>query len=50
MTQMSTRPNDILYDFVNSKLELFTKLSQPEVNADLKRQLYQVYREQPPLA
>ena len=42
--------NDILYDFVNSKLELFTKLSQPEVNADLKRQLYQVYREQPPLA
>ena len=42
--------NDILYDFVNSKLELFTKLSQPEVNADLKRQLYQVYREQPPLS
>ena len=38
---------DILLGFVNSKLELFTKLSQPEVKADLKRQLYQAYREQP---
>ncbi len=38
--------NDILYDFVDSKLELFTKLSQREVNADLKRQLYEAYREQ----
>ena len=38
---------DILLSFVNSKLELFTKLSQPEVKADLKRQLYQAYREQP---
>ncbi len=38
--------NDILYDFVDSKLELFTKLSKPEVNADLKRQVYQAYREQ----
>ena len=37
---------DILLGFVNSKLELFTKLSQPEVKADLKRQLYQAYREQ----
>ena len=36
--------DDILLDFVNSKLELFTKLSQPEVNADLKRELYQAYR------
>ena len=39
--------DDILLDFVNSKLELFTKLSQPEVNADLKRELYQAYREGP---
>ena len=38
---------DILLGFVNSKLELFTKLSQPEVKADLKRQLYQAYLEQP---
>ena len=37
---------DILLSFVNSKLELFTKLSQPEVKADLKRQLYQTYCEQ----
>ena len=37
---------DILLGFVNSKLELFTKLSQPEVKADLKRQLYQTYCEQ----
>ena len=33
--------DEILLDFVNSKLELYTKLSKPEVNADLKRQLYQ---------
>ena len=39
--------DDILLDFVNSKLELFTKLSKPEVNADLKHQLYQAYREEP---
>ena len=38
---------DILLGFVNSKLELFTKLSQPEVKADLKRQLYQTYLDQP---
>ena len=37
--------DEILLDFVNSKLELYTKLSKPEVNADLKRQLYQAYRE-----
>ena len=39
--------NDILLDFVNSKLELYTKLSKPEINADLKHQLYQAYLEQP---
>ena len=39
--------NEILLSFVNSKLELFTKLSQPEINADLKRQLYQAYLAQP---
>ncbi|MCY3741486.1 MAG: DEAD/DEAH box helicase family protein [Candidatus Poribacteria bacterium] len=41
--------DEILLSFVNSKLELYKKLSKltnPEVNADLKRQLYQVYREQ----
>ena len=41
----------ILLGFVNSKLELFKKLSKstnPEVNADLKRQLYQAYLEQSP--
>ena len=37
--------DEILLDFVNSKLELYTKLSKPEVNTDLKRQLYQVYRQ-----
>ena len=42
--------DEILLDFVNSKLELFTKLSQPEVNADLKHELYQAYREQPPIS
>ena len=38
--------DDILFGFVNSKIELFNKLSKelhPEVNADLKRQLYQAY-------
>ena len=39
--------DDILLGFVNSKLELYTKLSQPEIKADLTRQLYQAYREQP---
>ena len=39
--------DEILLDFVNNKLELYTKLSKPEINADLKRQLYQAYREQP---
>ena len=43
---------DILLDFVNSKLELYNKLSElsnPEVNADLKRQLYRAYHEQAPI-
>ena len=42
--------DEILLGFVNYKLELYTKLSEssnPEVNADLKRQLYQAYLEQP---
>ena len=39
--------DEILLSFVNSKLELFKKLTQEEVNSDLKRQLYQAYREQP---
>ena len=39
---------DILLDFVNNKLELYTKLSKPEINADLKQRLYQAYLEQPP--
>ena len=38
--------DDILHSFINSKLDLFNKLSQPEIKADLKRQLYQAYREQ----
>ena len=38
--------DEILLGFVNSKLELFKKLTQEEINADLKRQLYQAYREQ----
>ena len=42
--------DEILLDFVNSKLELYTKLSKPEVNADLKHELYQAYREQPPIS
>ncbi len=42
--------DEILLDFVNSKLELYTKLSKPDVNTDLKRQLYQGYREPPPLS
>ena len=42
--------DEILLDFVNNKLELFTKLSKPEINADLKRQLYRAYLEQPSAA
>ena len=39
--------NEILLSFVNSKLDLYNKLTQRGVNADLKRQLYQAYRTQP---
>ena len=33
----------ILLGFVNSKLDLYKKLSQPEIKADLKRHLYREY-------
>ena len=36
----------ILLSFVNSKLDLYKKLSQPEIKADLKRHLYREYLEQ----
>ena len=39
-----------ILSFVNNKIELFNKLSkssQPEVNAELKRNLYRIYLEQP---
>ncbi len=36
----------ILLDFVNSKLDLYKKLSQPEIKADLKRHLYRAYLDQ----
>ena len=39
--------NEILLDFVNNKLELYTKLSEPEINADLKQHLYRAYLDQP---
>ena len=39
--------DEILLGFVNSRLDLYTKLSQEELNADLKRELYQAYREGP---
>ena len=39
--------DNILLDFVNNKLELYNKLTQQEINADLKRQLYQAYLKQP---
>ena len=38
--------DNILLDFVNSKLELYTKLSKPEINDHLKRHLYRDYHEQ----
>ena len=38
--------DEILLSFVNSKLDLYNKLTQEEINADLKRQLYQAYCEQ----
>ena len=42
--------DNILLDFVNNKLELYTKLSKPEINAELKQYLYQAYLEQPSTA
>ena len=42
--------DEILLSFVNNKIELFNKLSkssQPEVNAELKRNLYRIYLAQP---
>jgi hypothetical protein len=39
--------DEILLDFVNNKLDLYTKLSKPEINTDLKQRLYQAYLEQP---
>ena len=42
--------DEILLDFVNSKLELYTKLSKPEINDHLKQHLYQAYLEQPSAA
>ena len=38
--------DEILLGFVNSKLDLYNKLTQEEINADLKRQLYQAYCKQ----
>ena len=38
--------DDILLEFVESKLELYNKLSRPEINDFLKRHLYQDYFEQ----
>ena len=38
--------DEILLSFVNSKLDLYNKLTQEEINADLKHELYQAYREQ----
>ncbi len=38
--------DEILFGFIDSKLDLYNKLTQQEVNADLKRELYQAYLEQ----
>ena len=37
--------DSILLEFVYGKLDLYKKLSKPEVNGDLKRLLYQDYRQ-----
>lgn len=37
---------EILLEFVNNKVDLFNKLSRPDINADLKQRLYQAYRQQ----
>ena len=39
--------DEILLGLVNSRLDLFTKLSQPEVKSDLKHHLYRAYLAQP---
>ena len=39
--------DEILLDFVNSKLGLYTKLSKPEINVYLKQRLYRTYLDQP---
>ena len=38
--------DQILLGLVNSRLDLYKKLSQPQINADLKRHLYRAYLEQ----
>ena len=38
--------DDILHSFIDSKLDLFKKLSQPEIRTDLMDRLYQAYLEQ----
>ena len=38
--------DDILHSFIDSKLDLFKKLSQPEIKTDLMDRLYQAYLEQ----
>ena len=39
--------DEYVLDYVNNKLELYKKLSKPEINAELKQHLYQAYLEQP---
>ena len=39
--------DEILLGLVNSRLDLFTKLSQPEIKANLKHHLYRAYLNQP---
>ena len=37
--------DNIILDFVNSKIDLYTKLTKHDVNTDLKRMLYRDYRQ-----
>ena len=39
--------DEYLLDYVNTKLELYKKLSKPEINDELKQHLYQAYLKQP---
>ena len=39
--------DEFLLDFVNTRLELYKKLSKPEINREIKQHLYQVYLAQP---